>query len=936
MLPGPLILLIAFGYLGLLFALAYYAGERADAGRSLISSPYVYALSLAVYCTGWTFFGSVGRAAQSGYGFLPIYLGPTLMAALWWLVLRKIVRISKYHRLTSIADFVASRYGKSQALAALVTTIAVLGIVPYIALQLKAASAGYAVLSGAPEALPHAPFLADTAFYVALALALFTILFGTRHLDVTERHEGIVAAVAFESVVKLVAFVAVGLYVTYGLFDGLGDLFAEARRRPAIEALLRMPEGPSVYGEWFALSFLSMLAILFLPRQFQVAVVENVDEGHISKAMWLFPLYLLAINVFVLPIALAGLLTFSGEVNADTFVLSLPMAGGQRALALFAFVGGLSAATSMVIVATTALSTMICNDLVMPALLRVRWLRLSERRQLRGLLLGIRRGSIVGVLLLGYVYFRLIGGSYSLVSIGLISFAAVAQFGPAILGGIFWKRGTHAGALCGLVGGFLVWGYTLPLPSLVEAGVLPQSFIDGGPWGLALFKPYALFGLEGISPVPHALFWSLLVNAALYGGVSLFTRQSVIELSQARTFVDVFKYSGSVAESVWRGTAAVADLQQLLRRFLGRRTADAALQAYARSRDLPWDPGALTADADFVHHAEKMLAGAIGSASARVMVASVVSEEPLRLGEVMDILDEAQQTIAYSRKLESQSARLRRATRELTEANARLQELDELKDEFIATVTHELRTPLTSIRAFAEIMHDTPGLGTAQRQEFLALVIKESERLTRLINQVLTLQKAESAPAESAASFAPVDVAAAVREAAEAMSQHIEAEAVRLTLDLPPDGSPAAAAARVLGRHDDLVQVAQNLLSNAVKFCDADDGRVSVRLRADAEAVHLSVTDNGAGIDPAEQAVIFEKFRQSKEKKAAAARRTSGSGLGLTIVQRITAHHGGRVRVESTPGQGATFAVALPRLRASSSEEPSYEEKTPLKGAGGM
>src|SRR5687767_202050 len=413
MLQGWVIVVTSFAYLGLLFAIAYYADKRADAGRSVIASPYIYSLSLAVYATAWTFYGSVGRAAVDGVGFLPIYIGPTLMIALWWVVMRKILRISKENRITSLADFIAARYGKSALIGGAVTVIAVIGIVPYISLQLKAVSNGFLILMQYPEIVMPAkvgaaPVLQDTALWVALILALFTIAFGTRHLDAAEHHEGMVAAIAFESLVKLLAFLAVGVFVTFGIYNGFGDLFNRAAADAKLAAMLTPLEGVAGgYASWVWLTILSMMAIMFLPRQFQVTVIENKDEKHINKAIWLFPLYMLAINIFVLPIAFGGLLHFrEGNVDADTFVLTLPMAQKQELLALLVFIGGLSAATGMVIVETIALSTMVCNDLVMPVLLR---LRLAERSDLSGLLLGIRRGAIVGILLLGYLYFRLAG-----------------------------------------------------------------------------------------------------------------------------------------------------------------------------------------------------------------------------------------------------------------------------------------------------------------------------------------------------------------------------------------------------------------------------------------------------------------------------------------------------------------------------------------------
>src|SRR5512134_3039803 len=315
MLQGWVIAVTSFGYLGLLFAIAYYADKRADAGRSLIANPYIYALSLAVYATAWTFYGSVGRAASDGVGFLPIYIGPTLMIALWWLVMRKVLRISKENRITSLADFIASRYGKSALLGGVVTVIAVVGILPYISLQLKAISSSFTIVLQYPEIvipakLGTAPLLQDTALWVALILAAFTILFGTRHLDAAEHHEGMVAAIAFESLVKLLAFLAVGAWVTWGMYNGFADIFDRAAGAPRLDALLTLGGAAGTYGTWFSLTFVSMLSIMLLPRQFQISVVENVNENHITKATWLFPLYLLAINVFVLPIAFGGLMHF--------------------------------------------------------------------------------------------------------------------------------------------------------------------------------------------------------------------------------------------------------------------------------------------------------------------------------------------------------------------------------------------------------------------------------------------------------------------------------------------------------------------------------------------------------------------------------------------------------------------------------------------------
>jgi Na+/proline symporter/nitrogen-specific signal transduction histidine kinase len=900
MLATETILFVSLCYIGILFAVAYFCDKRADAGRSYINNPYVYALSLAVYCTAWTFYGSVGRAVRSGPEFLAIYIGPTLTATLGWLVLRKILRISRIHRISSIADFIASRYGKSMLLGGLVAVIAVLGIVPYISLQLKAISTSFLLLSHYPESPISVHFdslsiFKDTAFYVAFILAAFAVLFGTRKPEVTERHEGLVAAIALESVVKLLAFLAIGLFITYGIYDGFGDLFSQVDAGSDIIGLFTLEVNSNTYSDWMVYIGLSMLAIILLPRQFQIAVVENVNEDHLKKAMWLFPLYLLAINLFVLPVAFAGMLQFSGQpVDADTYVLRLPLAYGQSKLALLVFIGGMSAATGMVIVETIALSTMISNNLIMPILLHIPALRLDKRGDLSVLLVAIRHAAIVGTILLGYIYFRQTAEYYSLVAIGLVAFAAVAQFAPALLGGIFWKGGTKAGAVCGLVAGFLVWVYTLVLPTMTDAGLMPLSFIQKGPFGITWLHPFRLFGMTGLGNIAHGVFWSLLFNSGIYIGVSLFSKQSALEHSQAAMFVDVFHFSQEAEESVlWRGTALIPDLRLLLERFLGKERTVEAMEAYARSRDINWDRS-LNADPGFVTHVEKLLSGAIGSASARVMVASVVKEESLGIEEVMDIVDETRQVIIYSRELE-------KATADLKAANEQLKELDRLKDEFISTVTHELRTPLTSIQSIAEILRDYPDTDKEQQGDFLKIMINEIRRLSRLINQVLDFQKIESGRMDW--QIRPLDLIKVVQDAVDATRQLVHDKQLLMTVDLP-DAVPT-----VTGDQDQLIQVMINLISNAVKFCKPEQGHIHIILTHRNSRLLLSVEDNGIGISQENQQIIFQQFQQVSTPGRG---RPQGSGLGLAITKRIVEFHAGRVDVESELGEGTKFTLVLP------------------------
>jgi Na+/proline symporter/nitrogen-specific signal transduction histidine kinase len=885
-LPLPLVLGASFAYLGTLFALAWWADRRAAAGRSVIGNAWVYSLSIGVYCTAWTYFGSVGRAASSGLWFLPIYLGPTLAMLLAWSLLRKMVRIAHTHRITSIADFVASRYGKSRALATLVTLIALVGILPYVALQLKAIAGGLALLTGTHGAVhaQGAPFWQDSTFVIALLLAGFTIAFGTRHLDASERHEGMVAAIAAESVVKLLAFVAVGVFVCWGLFDGPGEIFARAAAQPDLAPLLGLAgsgggDARFAGGQWFALTLLAALSLLFLPRQFQVMVVELVDERHLKRAAWAFPLYLLAINLFVLPIALGGLLHFAGSTTADaeTFVLSLPLASGHRWLALLAFVGGLSAATGMVIVEAIAVSTMVCNDLVMPFVLRA-----QPGRDVSRLPLHIRRAVIVALLLLGYLYFRLAGEAYALVSIGLISFAAVAQFAPALIGGMYWKGASRAGALAGLLAGFAMWTWTLLLPSIAKSGWLPRGFVDAGPFGVALLKPEQLFGLAGLDSLTHALLWSLVANVGLFVAVSLARTPGARELAQALRFVDVFRHDrrGERAATTvrWRAASPVAELRQLVARFLGAEPAERLFAGYAQ-RTGASRIDRIAPDAALVRHVETQLAGAIGSASAHAVVATVVEEEPLARGDILRLLDEASQVRALNRQLES---------------------LDRLKDDFMSSVTHELRTPLTSIRAFAELMRDDPQMDAEQRRQFLGLVVEETERLSRLVNQVLDMSKIESGHGEWRNEA--IDLRELIAHAVQTTSQLFQERGATVTVE-QPEAVPTLMADR-----DRLLQVLLNLLSNAAKFVPRGQGRVTVTLRTDARGATIEVRDNGPGVPLEQHQLIFEKFRQG----GSATFRPQGTGLGLPISRKIVEHFGGRMWLHSTPGEGATFGFELP------------------------
>ena len=898
-----LVLAVAFGYLALLFVIAAWGDRRAEQGRSLIGSPTVYALSIAVYCTAWTFYGSVGRAASAGPSFLLIYLGPTLAMLMAPFVIRKMVRIASAQRITSIADFISARYGKSSSLGALVALIALVGITPYIALQLKAITLSHAVLVNYPEAaelrLAEENFWQDNSFWVALVLAVFIILFGTRHLDASERHEGMVAAIAFESLVKLVAFLSVGLFTVFVLFNGPGDLFAQVAATSELSGALSLDAVPGGAVGWVGTLLLAFLAFLTLPRQFQVLVVENVDERHLKRASWLFPLYLLAINLFVIPIAMAGLLLGDAGSDPDSFVLTLPLSAGLEGLPLLVFIGGLSAATGMVIVETIALSTMVSNQLVMPLLLRAPHLHLGSRGELAGWLLGIRRVAIVLILLLGYLYHALIGDSYSLVTIGLVSFAAAAQFAPAMLIGMYWRGANRNGAALGLIAGFLVWVWTLLLPGFAQSGWLGAGFLENGPWGIGWLRPYALFGLEGWDIYTHSLLWSLTANVGLLVGVSLFSRQGPLEQTQAALFTEAM-HPRLMQTSLWQGQTTRGELSALLDRYLGGAATRRVFTGIALDEDDQPAPPELIA------RAEQALAGALGSASARVLINSVVRGEALDLDAILSILDTTSETLEVNRRLEQKSRELARTSEELRAANERLRELDRLKDEFIAMVSHELRTPLTSIRAFAEILHDGKDLPEQKRLHFLDVVVRESQRLSRLIEEILDLARLESG--RLTLDPRPLDLVELAQHSVDAIHRLQENRGVSLEVDM------AVSSARVIGDPDRLEQVIINLLDNAGKFAADESPRVLLRLERHKGHFRLSVEDNGPGIADDERERVFEKFHQIKRQDSGETRgRPRGSGLGLPISRGIVAHLGGRLWVESAPHLGgACLVMELP------------------------
>ncbi|MGL5112537.1 MAG: sodium:proline symporter, partial [Flavobacterium sp.] len=685
---NSLVILVILGiYVSILFFIAHWAEKKQY--YNWTNNPYVYSLSLAVYCTAWTYYGSIGVAANSGLSYLPIYIGPIIIIPAWMLILKKIIQISKVNKISSIADFISLRYGNSRFLGALVTMVCVAGILPYIALQLKSISDTFHIITRTQSTVN---IFFDTTTYVCLALGLFASYYGTRYVDASEKRRGIVLAVAIESILKLAFFLILGVYVTYFVFNGFEDIYNQAATLPDFKEKNTIGSVENALN-WFFLCLISMFALFLLPRQFHTSIVENNHSKHIKTATWLFPLYLLLFNVFVFPIAWGGSILFQGQqLNSDTYSLLIPQFFNNNTLTLLVFLGGFSAAISMIIVSSIALATMVSNNLLIP----YGFIGSLENKQKENSrrIVNSRKIGIFSLIVVAYIIYKVFILDYSLYSIGLVSFVVIAQLAPAFFGALFWRRGSSKGAISGLIIGFMTCAYTLIIPFALGLEASRSSFLENGPWGIALLKPFQLFGLDYLDPIPQAVFWSLLLNSLTYLAVSVSFKGNYRERNYAEMFVDISKYSGHLENAfVWKGVAYVADIQKILERFLGVVRTQRALSLFHIKYNI--DQSITTADARFIKFAENLLTGHIGTASSKILIASVVKEEKLALPEVLRILEESQENIIVNKKLTETSNALQKTSQQLQIANLELLKKDAQKDEFLDTVTHELRTPIT-------------------------------------------------------------------------------------------------------------------------------------------------------------------------------------------------------------------------------------------------
>ncbi|MDO5612825.1 MAG: ATP-binding protein [Paracoccus sp. (in: a-proteobacteria)] len=865
--PFEALVLACLAYVALMFSVAFAADRAAQGGRvRWLDHPLVYTLSLSVYCSAWTFYGAVGYASRSGLEFATIYLGPTVVFAGAWWGLRRLVRVARTHHVTSIADLISARFGKSNPLAAMVTALAVVAATPYVALQLQSVTLSFAAFTTDQTTEPGL-----TALWLAVGLALFTILFGTRHLDADERHHGVVTAIALEAVVKLLAFLALGVFVVWGLADGPGDIIARlaaARDDPATaQGWLLRPD------RWTALIIVSGAAIVTLPRMFQVMVVEAADENRLRMAGWAFPAYLLAMSLFVMPIALVGRDLLPPGSNPDLYVLTLPASQGNDWLALLVFLGGFSAATSMVVVCVIALATMISNHWLVPLWLGLRRQGGTGAQDLRAFVLNARRIAIIGMMVAGWAYHQASGGLAALAAMGLVAFTGMAQVLPAMVGGLLWRGASRLGAYAGIGLGSLLWLALVFLPSI---GLLPQPV-----WP------------EGVDPLAGSIFVSVSLNTLVFVAVSLAVIPGPVERMQALSFVHAVEPTSRYAAA---RTGGAEPLLALARDVWG---ADPALRFFQTEAAAQGKSGFLPdLTARFLTRLERRLAGSVGAATAHAMIDRVAGGSALSVADLMQVAGEARRAQEETRRLEIASAELERTAGQLREANEKLTALSVQKDAFLGQISHELRTPMTSIRAFSDILK-TDDLPDADRVRFAGIIHAEAARLTRLLDDLLDLSVLEAGRATLTVSVS--NLHDLIERAVAAAS------ATRPERSFMIDRQPLAEHMPVITDADRLLQVIINVISNARKYCDAERPVLTIRARKpQGQGPEIDIIDNGSGIESDRQGLIFEKFARLNDPA-----RAGGAGLGLAICREIMEALGGSI--DYLPGQGgAAFRISLP------------------------
>ena len=871
-------------YLGILFFIAYFAEKKRSS--FWVNNPYVYSLSLAVYCSAWTYYGSIGVAANQGLEYMAIYVGPIIIIPSWIYLNSKIIRISRVNKISSIADFIGLRYGNSRSLSAIIALVCILAIIPYIALQIKSISETFHLIT---ETENSTSILFDSSTYVVIIIALFSSYYGTKYVDASEKRLGIISAVAAESFFKIIFFVILGLFVVYGVFNGFEDIYRQAEKLPDFAAKNSF-NGLEGSFNWFLMLMLSMSAIFLLPRQFHTAIIENRKEKHIKTAIWLFPLYLLIFNFFIFPIAWGGKILFFGQdVNPELYSILIPQKFGNIFISTLVFFGGLSACISMIIISSISLSIMLSNNIIIPYGWLDKFKSENDTDNTKSIV-NIRKVSIFLLIISGFIFYKYLLLGKSLFSIGLVSFVLIAQLGPSFFGAIFWRRGTYAGSVSGIIVGVLLCFLGLILPSFSENFVQSEFYQS---------EFFSIFKIPYLSPITQIFFWSMLVNSALFILISANTVSNYRERNYAELYVDIDDYIQNHENAyIWKGTANVSDIQKILGRFLGQKKTEQALKIFNLKYNITDESD--TADSRFIKFSENLLSGRIGTASAKILIEGVTKEDKISLPEVLQILEESKENISINKQLSEQSSQLLKLSGDLQVANINLIEKDQQKDEFLDSVAHELRTPLTAIRATSEILLDDEDMPAELKKDFLENIISESDRLNEIINDILYLDKLETGT---------ISLHISENNIIETFKKSLK-PLLHLFDQRHLHHSEVHLLENEMYQFDEqrMIQVFQNILGNALKFTN-EQGMIQTKFQEKDDQLKISVFNTGKTIPEEDLEFIFDKFYQSKNQNL---RKPIGSGLGLAICKKIMIAQNGNIEVKNKE-IGVSFEIYLPK-----------------------
>jgi signal transduction histidine kinase len=890
-------------YLALLFLVAHLAEKKKS--KLWINNPYIYALSLAVYCTAWTYYGSIGVAATSGLNYLPIYIGPIIVIPAWIYINTRIVRISRVNKISSLADFISLRYGNSRSFSAIITIVCLLAIVPYIGLQIKAISETFHLVTETPMSKN---ILTDNATFVVVLIALFSSYYGTRYVDASEKRLGIISAIALESFLKLFFIIILGLFVIYFVFDGFSDIYEKASKFEDFKAKNTF-NGIEGALNWMILCMISGTAICILPRQFHTAIVENRQEKHIKTAIWFFPLYLLIFTIFIFPIAWGGRLIFDGQnVNPEFYSILIPQHFNNTLITVFVFLGGLSSCISMIIISAITLSIMLSNNLIIPYGLLGKFKSENEVQNTRNIT-NIRKFSIFALIIMAFAFYKYFILKTSLDSVGLISFVVIAQLAPAFFGAIFWRRGSYKGAVAGLLAGLVICYFGLIIPQYYFSynqefkGVLRD-----------MYNLFDFFTISYLGRIPQIFFWSILVNMGLFTIISVSIKGNYRERNFAELYVDIDKYIQNHENAfIWRGTAYVSDIKNILERFLGKNKTEQALRIFNLKYNI--DSQTETADSRFIKFSENLLAGRIGTASAKILIEGVTKEDKISLKEVLNILEESKENITLNKKLTEQSEELQKLSDDLRNANESLIIKDRQKDDFLDSVAHELRTPITAIRSAGEILADDDDIPLDIKKEFLNNIITESDRLSEIINDILYLDKLEHG--EIALHIKENNIIETYKKALNPLLHLIHQKNIHL--------SEVNLLNQFIFEYDEarMIQLFQNILGNALKFTD-EQGTIQTKLSEKENQLIITIFNTGKHIPEEDLEMIFDKFYQSRNQNIL---KPTGSGLGLAISKKIVQAQGGTIKAENS-GLGVTFTITLPKKIKENKNEVEQNQNT--------